>query len=65
MSLGMLPGNQDRSWVECPAQDVGEAIVAAMTEAGLEFIFFTSGSEIGFFQEATAKAEAEGARRRG
>jgi acetolactate synthase-1/2/3 large subunit len=60
MNLGMLPGNQDRSWVECPAQDVGEAIVAAMTEAGLEFIFFTSGSEIGFFQEATAKAEAEG-----
>jgi acetolactate synthase-1/2/3 large subunit len=42
-----------------PVQDVGEAIVAAITEAGVEYIFFTSGSEIGFFQEAIAKAEAE------
>ena len=60
MNRGILLGNQDRTWVERPAEDVGEAIVSAMTEGGIEYIFFTSGSEIGFFQEAIAKAEAEG-----
>jgi hypothetical protein len=52
--------NQSREWVEIPVADNGEAIVAAMTEAGVEFVFFTSGSEIGFYQEAIAKAEAQG-----
>ena len=60
MNRGTLLGNQDRTWLERPAEDVGEAIVSAMTEGGIEYIFFTSGSEIGFFQEAIAKAEAEG-----
>ena len=44
--------NQSREWVNIPVADNGEAIVAAMTEAGVEFLFFTSGSEIGFYQEA-------------
>lgn len=52
--------NQSREWVEVPVIDNGEAIVAAMTAAGVEFVFFTSGSEIGFYQEAIAKAEAQG-----
>src|SRR6187200_2471769 len=52
--------NQSREWVNIPVADNGEAIVAAMTEAGVEFLFFTSGSEIGFYQEAIAKAEAQG-----
>jgi acetolactate synthase-1/2/3 large subunit len=52
--------NQSREWVNIPVADNGEAIVAAMTEAGVEFVFFTSGSEIGFYQEAIAKAEAQG-----
>ena len=56
--------NQSREWVEIPVADSGEAIVAAMTEAGVEFVFFTSGSEIGFYQEAIAKAEAQGRKRR-
>ena len=43
-----------------PVADNGEAIVAAMTAGGVEFVFFTSGSEIGFYQEAIAKAEAQG-----
>src|SRR3954468_6657004 len=47
--------NQSREWVNIPVADNGEAIVAAMTEAGVEFVFFTSGSEIGFYQEAIAK----------
>ena len=52
--------NESRAWVEVPVADNGEAIVMAMAEAGIEFVFFTSGSEIGFYQEATAKAEAQG-----
>ena len=52
--------NQSREWVNIPVADNGEAIVAAMTEAGVEFVFFTSGSEIGFYQDAIAKAEAPG-----
>src|SRR6187431_2320247 len=52
--------NQSREWVNILVADNGEAIVAAMTEAGVEFVFFTSGSEIGFYQEAIAKAEAQG-----
>jgi acetolactate synthase-1/2/3 large subunit len=52
--------NENRAWIEVPAADNGEAIVAAMTEAGVEYVFFTSGSEIGFYQEAIAKAEAQG-----
>jgi acetolactate synthase-1/2/3 large subunit len=52
--------NETRAWVEIPVEDNGEAIVAAMAEAGIEYVFFTSGSEIGFYQEAIAKAEALG-----
>ena len=36
------------------------AIVAAVAAGGIDHLFFTSGSEIGFFQEATAKARALG-----
>src|SRR3978361_594750 len=49
-----------RAWVEVPADDNGDAMIAAMAEAGVEYIFFTSGSEIGFYQEAVAKAHAQG-----
>src|SRR5262249_39486587 len=52
--------NESRAWVEVPADDNGDAMIAAMAEAGVDFIFFTSGSEIGFFQEAVAKAAARG-----
>ncbi len=52
--------NDTRAWVEVPADDNGDAMIAAMAEAGVEYIFFTSGSEIGFYQEAVAKARANG-----
>lgn len=52
--------NETRAWVEVPADDNGDAMIAAMGEAGVEYVFFTSGSEIGFYQEATAKAHATG-----
>jgi acetolactate synthase I/II/III large subunit len=50
--------NETRAWIEIAAADNGEVIVAAMAEAGIEYVFFTSGSEIGFYQEAIAKAQA-------
>jgi acetolactate synthase-1/2/3 large subunit len=52
--------NESRAWVEVPAEDNGDAMIAAMAEAGVDYIFFTSGSEIGFYQEAVAKAHAQG-----
>ena len=52
--------NESRAWIEVPADDNGDAMIAAMAEAGVEYIFFTSGSEIGFYQEAVAKAHANG-----
>jgi acetolactate synthase-1/2/3 large subunit len=54
--------NETRAWVEVPADDNGDAMIAAMAEAGVEYVFFTSGSEIGFYQEAIAKAHANGRR---
>lgn len=47
-------------WCEAPAGDVGDAVIAALAQGGVEMLFFTSGSEICFYQEAIAKARAEG-----
>jgi len=45
---------------ETPIDSVGDAIVAAMRAGGVDHLFFTSGSEIGFYQEAIAKSRAHG-----
>jgi len=47
-------------WCELPAGDVGDAIVSALAQGGVEVLFFTSGSEICFYQEAIAKARTQG-----
>ena len=47
-------------WGEYPAEQWSDAIVAAMKAGGIDHLFFTSGSEIGFYQEAIAKAAALG-----
>ncbi|MDE1186867.1 MAG: thiamine pyrophosphate-requiring protein [Pantoea sp.] len=48
-------------WCELPSgSDAGDALVAAMAHGGVDYLFFTSGSEIGFYQEAIAKARALG-----
>jgi len=44
-------------WHECSARDVGEAVVAAMAAGGIDHLFFTSGSDIVFYQEAIAKLQ--------
>ena len=49
-----------REWVEIPDGEVSDAVIAALERGGVEYLFFTSGSEIGFYQEAIAKAKAQG-----
>jgi acetolactate synthase-1/2/3 large subunit len=48
------------AWAEIPAGDVGDAVIAAMAAGGIEHLFFTSGAEIVWYQEAIAKAKAHG-----
>lgn len=56
-----MDGGKVAGWTEAQADDVGDALVAGFAASGIDHLFFTSGSEIGFFQEATAKARARGA----
>ncbi len=44
------------AWTEVRADEASDAIVQAMALGGVEYLFFTSGSEIMFYQEAIAKA---------
>ncbi len=48
------------AWTQIPADEVSDAIVASMALGGIDHLFFMSGSEIAFYQEATAKAHAHG-----
>src|ERR1700677_1267187 len=54
------PEKTAHEWLQLPEGEVGDAIVAALAAAGVEYLFFTSGSELAFYQEAIAKAEALG-----
>jgi acetolactate synthase I/II/III large subunit len=56
MATTMAPG----AWTEVQADETSDAIVAAMGLGGVEYLLFTSGSEIMFYQEAIAKARALG-----
>ncbi len=49
---------RDAGWAEVSAEEVSDVLVAAMALGGVDHLFFTSGSEIMFWQEATAKARA-------
>jgi acetolactate synthase-1/2/3 large subunit len=48
------------NWTVVPADERGDAIVAAMGLGGVDYMFFNSGSEIMFMQEAIAKANSLG-----
>lgn len=45
-------------WIACEADETGDVIVAAMAAGGIEYLFFNSGSDVMFYQEAAAKALA-------
>jgi acetolactate synthase-1/2/3 large subunit len=47
-------------WTETGAEEWADANVAAMKLGGVDHLFFVSGSELNFYQEAIAKAHATG-----
>jgi acetolactate synthase-1/2/3 large subunit len=53
-----MPGH----WIEADAKERGDIIVQAMAEGGVDHLFFTSGSDIMFYQESIARAEELGLR---
>ena len=52
------PAGVDNFWLSHPSDEWSDAIVAAMKLGGIDHLFFVSGTEINFFQEAIAKAQA-------
>src|SRR3990172_2103472 len=50
----------DVRWREYGADEYSDALVAALKLGGVEHLFFVSGSDIMFLQEAVAKAKARG-----
>jgi acetolactate synthase-1/2/3 large subunit len=49
-------------WAESDAQERGDTLVQAMAAGGVDYLFFTSGSDIMFYQESIARAEKLGLR---
>ena len=50
----------DAAWSEYPAEEWSDALVASMKLGGIDNLFFVSGSELAFYQEAIAKANQLG-----
>src|SRR5205809_2594532 len=50
--------SHDARWSEYGAEEWSDALVASMKLGGVSHLFFVSGSEMIFLQEAIAKAEA-------
>ena len=50
----------DNFWNEYGADEWSDAIVASMKLGGVDNLYFVSGSEMAFYQEGIAKAEAKG-----
>jgi acetolactate synthase I/II/III large subunit len=46
----------DKRWAEYPAEEWSDALVTSMKLGGIDNLFFVSGTELGFYQEAIAKA---------
>ena len=54
------PFAADPAWGEYPSDLWADAAVAAMKLGGVDYLFFVSGSELSFYQEAIAKAGERG-----
>src|SRR5437660_9642892 len=52
--------SRDARWSEYGAEEWSDALVAAMKLGGVDHLFFVSGTEIIFYQEAIAKARQRG-----
>jgi len=48
---------EPKTWRNYPGEEWSDAIVAAMKLGGIDYLFFVSGTEMTFFQEAVAKAQ--------
>jgi len=48
---------EPKNWREYAAEEWSDALVAAMKLGGVDYLFFISGTEMTFFQEAVAKAQ--------
>jgi acetolactate synthase-1/2/3 large subunit len=57
---GKLAPPREDEWVRYEGTETADALVAAMGLGGIDYLFFNSGSDILFFQEAFAKAAALG-----
>jgi acetolactate synthase-1/2/3 large subunit len=51
---------QEARWVEVPAEEVGEAYMQALAINGVDYLFFSSGSDIMWMQENAVKLRATG-----
>ena len=51
-------------WEEYGADEWTDAVVASMKLGGIDHLFFVSGTEIAYYQEAVVKAEVRTRRRR-
>ncbi|MBV8086919.1 MAG: thiamine pyrophosphate-requiring protein [Chloroflexi bacterium] len=60
MAVSELPRVGEARWGEYPGDDYADALVQATKLGGIEHLFFVSGSEIAFWQEGIAKANARG-----
>src|SRR5215469_2391310 len=60
MAPALTPPDGALAWRAHDAADIGELIVTAFAAGGVDRVFFTSGSDIVFYQEAIAKAQALG-----
>jgi acetolactate synthase-1/2/3 large subunit len=60
MAPALMAPEASLAWRGHDAADTGELIVTAFAAGGVDRVFFTSGSDIVFYQEAIAKAQALG-----
>jgi acetolactate synthase-1/2/3 large subunit len=60
MAIQERAAGLDKRWKDYAAEEWADAVVASMKLGGVDNLFFVSGSEIGFYQEATAKARELG-----
>ena len=49
----------DPRWGEYPADEWADAVITSMKLGGVDHLFFVSGSELAFYQEAVARAKAK------
>jgi len=53
-------GGVASTWVEVPADEIGEALLQAWWVNGIDHVLFTSGADLVWFQEGTTKLRARG-----